>query len=98
MKEQAIVVQLQSQMICSYILHLPAATKTHSSYEVKLQKKVKFTQNSQALKEGAAHAKKDSIKKFEIQGGGPEVAVTIARVNHSRESIQPSISWCKMSA
>ena len=43
---------------------LPPKTNTHSSYQVKLQKEVISTQNSQALKKGAAHAKKDSMKKL----------------------------------
>ena len=34
------------------------ATKTHSSYSVKLQKEVKSVQKSQAVKEGAVHAKR----------------------------------------
>ena len=41
---------------------LPPAIKKHSSYQVKLQKEVKSTQNSQTVKKGVAHAKKDSIK------------------------------------
>jgi len=42
---------------------LPPAIKTHSSYQVKLQKEVKSTQNSQSVKKRAAH---DSMKKFQI--------------------------------
>ena len=44
----------------------PPETNTHSSYQVKLQKEVKSTQNSQAVK------KVQPMQK--VQGGGPEVA------------------------
>ena len=43
---------------------LPPATKTHSSYQVKLQKEMKSTQKQPSCKKGAAHVKKNSMKKL----------------------------------
>ena len=42
---------------------LPSATKTHSSYQVKLQKEVKSTQKQPSCEKCAAHAKKREHEK-----------------------------------
>ena len=68
-----IAVQLLSQMTCSCILHPLPATKTYSSYEVKLQKEVKSTQTVKKVQP----MQKRQLESCEIQGGGPEVAVMV---------------------
>jgi len=61
-----------------YAFFITTCNKTHSSYQVKLQKEVKSTQKQPNCKKSAAHAKKDSIKKScEIKGGGPEVTIQV---------------------
>ena len=74
-----IAVQLQSQTMCSNILHPPPEAKTHSTYNVKLQKEVKSTQNSQAVKKVWPVPKRQHEKSYEIQGSGPEVAVMVGQ-------------------
>ena len=76
MKKQTIVVQVQLQMTCSYI---SPATKTHSSYEVKLQKEVKSTQKQPNCnkKVRPMRKKRQHEKCCEIQGGGPGVSVMV---------------------
>ena len=43
----------------------------------------KVHKNSQAAKKGAAHAKREHEKSYEIQGGGPEVAVMVENFNNN---------------
>ena len=72
MKEQTIAV---TDIHCIFIT---TCDKTHSSYQMKLQKEVISTQNNQTVKKGTAHAKnRQHEKSCEIKGGGPEVAVMV---------------------
>jgi len=69
MDEQMIAVQLQSQTTCN---------KSHSSYQVKLQKEVKSTRKQPNCKKRCSPCKKGQHEKsFEIKSGGPGVAVMV---------------------
>jgi len=46
-----------------YAFCITTSNKTHSSYQVKLQKEVKSTQKQPSRKKSVAHAKNDSMKK-----------------------------------